>query len=191
MTTLPNRMAPTYAKSGENPQAIAPARPAAGAPAPTTIVTGFDAALHAIDGRVKQHLDTLDRDRLTPEGIRHSVDKFAATLLLIAVAIGPAGLSTPWWMTAIRLMKPLGDRLPQLQIPPMIRGTVTGPSLITAGLATLLPLADSPRRADGMRGTRRDLMLRRVVPRTRRAATRPGRSNRSDGWRPPRSRCPR
>ncbi|MGH3951813.1 MAG: alpha/beta fold hydrolase [Pseudonocardiaceae bacterium] len=49
------------------------------------------------------------------------------------VAIGPAGLCTPWWMKLLSRIRPLTDRLLRLPIPPVMRGT--GPALISAGFA--------------------------------------------------------
>jgi len=51
------------------------------------------------------------------------------------VAIGPAGLCVPSWMKLVRFTRPVTDWLLQLDIPPVLRGTVTGPALISAGFA--------------------------------------------------------
>jgi pimeloyl-ACP methyl ester carboxylesterase len=52
-----------------------------------------------------------------------------------AVAIGPAGLCIPRWMKLVGRTRQLTDRLLHLSVPPVIRGTVSGPALISAGFA--------------------------------------------------------
>jgi pimeloyl-ACP methyl ester carboxylesterase len=51
------------------------------------------------------------------------------------VAIGAAGLCVPWWMKLVSRTRPVTDRLLRLPIPPVVRGTVSAPSLISAGFA--------------------------------------------------------
>ncbi len=55
--------------------------------------------------------------------------------LVAAVAIGPAGLCTTWWMRLARHVRPATDWLLGLPVRPMFRGTVTAPALISAGFA--------------------------------------------------------
>ncbi|WP_423488614.1 alpha/beta fold hydrolase [Mycobacteroides sp. PCS013] len=55
--------------------------------------------------------------------------------LVAAVAIGPAGLHTTWWMRLVRRVRPATDWILGLPIRPVFRGTVTAPALISAGFA--------------------------------------------------------
>jgi pimeloyl-ACP methyl ester carboxylesterase len=59
----------------------------------------------------------------------------SALAVSAVIAIGPVGLYIPFWMKLVRSARPLSDRLLRLRTPPMIRGTVTGPTLISAGFA--------------------------------------------------------
>ncbi len=51
--------------------------------------------------------------------------------LSAVVAIGPAGLSIPWWMKVVRRTRPVSDRLLELRTRPVIRGTVVAPAVIS------------------------------------------------------------
>lgn len=49
------------------------------------------------------------------------------------LAIGPAGIHTPWWMSAVHSTKRFGTPIARHATVPLIRGTLTGPRLIAAG----------------------------------------------------------
>jgi pimeloyl-ACP methyl ester carboxylesterase len=50
--------------------------------------------------------------------------------IVSVLAIGPAGLIVPWWMTALTRTRPLLDRVLTLPSPALVHGTVAGPAIM-------------------------------------------------------------
>lgn len=83
MTTLSQPMRPHIPGSGE-PQGpvpfsvVTPAPAAAPEPAePRTAVSDADALLKSVDKRLRQHLDSIDTNHLTPDGVKAAIATFS------------------------------------------------------------------------------------------------------------------
>lgn len=84
-STLSQPMRPDIPGSGE-PQGpvpftvtVAPKAPVAPDPEPRTAVSDADALLKNVDKRLRQHLDSIDVNHLTPDGVRAAIATFSKT----------------------------------------------------------------------------------------------------------------
>jgi hypothetical protein len=85
MTTLSQPMRPDIPGAGEPQGPVpftvtmkAPAAPEP-APEPRTAVSDADSLLKNIDKRLREHLDSIDTNHLTPDGVRAAIETFSTT----------------------------------------------------------------------------------------------------------------